>query len=81
VRYIGADDAEATAAGLAAWHDVVAGWLSEGRAPTLFVHTPENRISPALARGFHDALRARLPGLDPLPDPLPVRSTEQGSLF
>ena len=38
----------------------------------MFIHTPDNADAPALARRFHDEVRARVPGLDPLPEPIPV---------
>src|SRR5205807_1753370 len=36
VRYIGRDDMARTIAGWQHWLDVVAGWLREGRSPTVF---------------------------------------------
>ncbi|WP_072482463.1 DUF72 domain-containing protein [Amycolatopsis australiensis] len=78
VRYLGRDSAEETAAGWRPWTEVVAGWLREGRSPTVFVHTPDNVDAPALARRFHDDVRALVPGLDPLPEPGPV---EPATLF
>ncbi len=72
VRYIGCDDDDATAAGWQPWADEVAGWLREGRSPTVFIHTPDNVEALALARRFHDDVRARLPAVDPLPEPLPA---------
>ncbi|MFI7673158.1 DUF72 domain-containing protein [Actinophytocola sp. NPDC049390] len=78
VRYLGHDSAEDTIAGWRPWTGVVAGWLREGRSPTVFVHTPDNDEAPALARRFHDDVRALVPGLDALPDPEPV---EPATLF
>jgi uncharacterized protein YecE (DUF72 family) len=72
VRYLGRDDPARTVEGWQPWLDVVTGWLREGRSPTFFVHTPDNADAPELARRFHDAVRARLPELAPLPEPLPV---------
>ncbi|MET8147764.1 DUF72 domain-containing protein [Actinoplanes sp. NPDC049668] len=72
VRYLGRDDAERTVEGWRHWVDVVAGWLAEGRSPTMFIHTPDNADAPALARRFHAEVRARVPGLEPLPEPEPV---------
>lgn len=72
VRYIGRDDAEATARGWAPWLDTVVEWLAEGRSPTVFVHTPDNIDAIALARRFHDEVRARVPELAPLSEPVPV---------
>ncbi|MGW4488448.1 DUF72 domain-containing protein [Amycolatopsis sp. NPDC004368] len=72
VRYIGRDDPETTAAGWRPWADAVVRWLREGRSPTVFVHTPDNADALLLARRFHDEVRARVPELDPLAEPLPV---------
>jgi uncharacterized protein YecE (DUF72 family) len=72
VRYLGRDDPAETAAGWQKWVEIVAGWLREGRDPTVFVHTPDNADAPALARRFHDEVRRHVPELTPLPDPSPV---------
>ncbi|WDZ88041.1 DUF72 domain-containing protein [Micromonospora cathayae] len=72
VRYLGRDDDTRTVEGWQRWVDVVVGWLREGRSPTMFVHTPDNADAPLLARRFHDEVRAKLPGLAPLPDPIPT---------
>jgi uncharacterized protein YecE (DUF72 family) len=69
VRYIGRDDPARTAAGWLPWLDVVAGWLREGRDPTVFIHTPDNVEALALARQFHAEVRARVPEVEPLPEP------------
>ncbi|MFI7605913.1 DUF72 domain-containing protein [Micromonospora sp. NPDC049366] len=72
VRYLGRDATAETVEGWQHWIDVVAGWLREGRSPTVFVHTPDNAEAPVLARRFHDEVRDRVPGLLPLPEPIPV---------
>lgn len=72
VRYIGCDDNERTAAGWQGWADTVADWLREGRSPTVFIHTPDNIDALALARRFHDDVRARVPEVDKLTEPLPA---------
>jgi uncharacterized protein YecE (DUF72 family) len=72
VRYIGRDDPARTAAGWQPWADTVAGWLREGRSPTVFIHTPDNVEALALARQFHDDVRARVPEVDPLAEPVPA---------
>ncbi|MES9538503.1 DUF72 domain-containing protein [Actinomadura sp. NPDC000600] len=72
VRYLGRDDTESTVEGWRFWVGRVAGWLAEGRSPTVFVHTPDNADALALARRFHDEVRARVPGLEPLPEPVPA---------
>ncbi|SHN48061.1 DUF72 domain-containing protein [Cryptosporangium aurantiacum] len=72
VRYLGRDEVARTVEGWQPWVETVVEWLREGRSPTVFVHTPDNADAPALARRFHDEVRARVPALDPLPDPAPV---------
>ncbi|MEU7839522.1 DUF72 domain-containing protein [Micromonospora sp. NPDC049114] len=72
VRYLGRDDSARTVQGWQRWVEVAADWLREGRFPTVFIHTPDNADAPALARRFHDEVRARVPGLDALPEPIPV---------
>ncbi|GIH95162.1 hypothetical protein Psi01_57920 [Planobispora siamensis] len=72
VRYIGRDDEAGTVEGWQHWVGTVAEWLREGRSPTVFVHTPDNADALALARRFHDEVRARLPEVEPLPEPLPA---------
>ncbi|MEU8301581.1 DUF72 domain-containing protein [Micromonospora sp. NPDC048909] len=72
VRYLGRDDPARTVEGWRPWLDVVTGWLREGRSPTFFVHTPDNADAPELARSFHAEVRARLPEVEPLPEPTPV---------
>jgi uncharacterized protein YecE (DUF72 family) len=78
VRYIGRDDFARTVEGWQPWLDVVVDWLREGRTPTVFLHTPDNVDALLLARRFHDAVRALVPELEPLPEPLP---TEPLALF
>jgi hypothetical protein len=51
---------------------VVAGWLREGRSPTVFIHTPDNVDAPELARRFHDEVRALVPEVKPLQEPVPA---------
>ena len=78
VRYLGRDSVEDTVEGWRPWTEVVADWLREGRSPTVFLHTPDNHDAPALARRFHDDVRALVPGLEALPEPEPV---EPATLF
>jgi uncharacterized protein YecE (DUF72 family) len=71
VRYIGRDDVARTVAGWQHWLDAVAGWLREGHSPTVFIHTPDNVRALELARRFHGEVRARVPEVEPLPEPIP----------
>jgi uncharacterized protein YecE (DUF72 family) len=72
VRYLGRDATAETVEGWQHWVDRVVAWLREGRSPTMFVHTPDNADAPLLARRFHDAVRAHVPELEPLPEPAPI---------
>ena len=60
-----------TVAGWQHWLDAVAGWLREGRSPTVFIHTPDNVAALELARRFHDGVRSLVPEVEPLPEPIP----------
>ena len=75
VRYVGRDDVDVTVEGWQPWVEVVAGWLREGRSPTFFLHTPDNDQALGLARRFHDQVRALVPELSPLPEPLRAAPT------
>jgi uncharacterized protein YecE (DUF72 family) len=79
VRLVGRDADTATEAGWEPWVEVFRQWIAEGRTPTMFVHTPSNDESPALARRFHAALAAVVPSLAPLPDV--QQATGQMGLF
>jgi uncharacterized protein YecE (DUF72 family) len=72
VRYLGRDDVTRTVEGWQRWVAVTAGWLREGRSPTVFIHTPDNADAPGLARRFHAEVRAQVPGLAALPEPEPT---------
>jgi uncharacterized protein YecE (DUF72 family) len=72
VRYIGRDDPARTVAGWQPWLGTVAGWLREGRSPTVFIHTPDNVEALELARRFYDDVRALVPEIEPLPEPVPA---------
>jgi hypothetical protein len=37
-----------------------------------FIHTPENVEALGLARRFHDEVRAQVPEVEPLPEPVPI---------
>ena len=85
LRYVGyptiADDHEA----IAAWAAHVASWIREGRVPFVFMHqAPDDDLAPRLCVLFHEAVRAALGDLDPLPDfpgDLEEPEPEQLSLF
>ncbi len=56
VRFIGHPEREANTPWLDTWARQFATWIGEGRAPTMFIHTPSNVNAPELARDFHRAL-------------------------
>lgn len=66
VRFIGHPVLEANYPFLVPWIEKVAGWIEEGRTPSVFLHTPDNIQAPDLARYFHQQLMARLPGMPEL---------------
>lgn len=72
VRFIGQTDLAANPEFWAPWIDHVVRWLDDGLEPIVFLHTPDNLDAPLLARRFHAEVRARVPDLDPLPEPLPI---------
>ena len=57
---------------------MVVRWLSEGRSPTIFLHTPDNVEALNLARHFYATVAAAVPELAPLPEPV---ATEPPTLF
>ncbi|MBO2449538.1 DUF72 domain-containing protein [Actinomadura barringtoniae] len=72
VRYIGRDDRARTVEGWQHWVETTVGWLREGRSPTVFIHTPSNADALELARDFHAEVRAQVPEVEPLPEPVPA---------
>ncbi|MGW7681304.1 DUF72 domain-containing protein [Kribbella sp. NPDC054772] len=78
VRYIGRDSVHETVEGWAYLVELVVTWLSEGRSPTIFLHTPDNDEALNLARRFHATVAAAVPTLAPLPEPV---ATEPPTLF
>lgn len=74
VRFIGLTDPAETRRWWAKWVPKVADWLADGREPHVFVHTPDNDDSPALARAFHTEVARLVPDLEPLPTPPPTAS-------
>jgi uncharacterized protein YecE (DUF72 family) len=70
VRYIGRDSVDETVEGWTYLVDLVVNWLGEGRSPTIFLHTPDNVEALNLARRFYADVRAVVPDLAPLPEPV-----------
>ncbi len=68
VRFIGQNEADENPPFWEKWLPKVVEWLSEGREPFVFFHTPNNIEGPGLARRFHADVAALLPDLAVLPD-------------
>jgi uncharacterized protein YecE (DUF72 family) len=60
LRLIAHPDLRITEPWLEHWSGLVAGWIEQGREPIVFVHSPSNVESPALARRFHALLSRRV---------------------
>jgi len=69
VRFIGQTAEEANPPYWQPWIERVGRWLDDGRRPIVFLHTPDNMVSPALCRRFHAELVAARSDLSPLPPP------------
>ncbi|RXE46528.1 hypothetical protein B4O83_00340 [Chromohalobacter israelensis] len=67
VRFIGHCDMEINERLFTPWCERLALWIKQGKTPFLFVHTPDNRQAPQLARRFHARL-SRCVTLPPLGD-------------
>ncbi|MFF0265985.1 DUF72 domain-containing protein [Kribbella sp. NPDC004536] len=78
VRYIGRDSVAETVDGWSYLVDLVVNWISEGRSPTIFLHTPDNVEALNLARRFHATVAAAVPALAPLAEPV---ESEPPTLF
>lgn len=76
VRFIGHPELPANDRYLAPWVDKVAGWIEQGLAPHVYLHTPDNRLAPELALHFHVRLAERLPGLPALALPGQVAESQ-----
>ncbi|MEM8865932.1 MAG: DUF72 domain-containing protein, partial [Planctomycetota bacterium] len=81
VRYVGRNDLASVDRWTAEWAGTVAGWISAGLTPYVFLHAPDDAFAPLFAERFHSALQQRLPDLPALP-PWPGRTApKQQSLF
>ena len=76
VRFIAGLDNQQSLRWLEPWVGKCAQWLAEGRSPILFMHTPDNRLAPELARLFHARLAQHLPDLPVMP-PWPGETEQQ----
>ncbi|WP_158527270.1 DUF72 domain-containing protein [Pelagibaculum spongiae] len=68
VRLIGLLTPQQNLPWLEQWADKFALWITQGRQPYIFLHTPDNRLAPQMCREFHKLLQQRLPQLAALPE-------------
>lgn len=62
VRFISAQDWQSSIAYLEPWINKAVNWISEGKTPYFFFHTPDNAEAPELARFFVQLLEQKIPG-------------------
>lgn len=77
VRFIGHLDKTVNEHYFTAWSERLSLWIKQGKTPFLFVHTPDNRQAPQLARYFYSLL-SKVQALPSLPD---FPGEQQTSLF
>lgn len=66
LRLIGRNSVPRVADWLDPWTDQVAEWVSQGKRPIIFTHTPDDAHAPEFAQLFHNHLASKVPGLKPL---------------
>lgn len=85
VRFIAGMDNQQSLRWLQPWVSKCVQWLGEGRSPIMFMHTPDNRLAPELARLFHAQLAQRIAELPPMahwPGELELQQApQQSALF
>lgn len=79
VRFIAPLELELSYEFLAPWVQKVNQWISEGRQPYIFFHTPDNRQAPELAVYFNEQLKQLQPNLSALS--LWQKTSPQEALF
>ncbi|MEZ5536616.1 MAG: DUF72 domain-containing protein [Thiolinea sp.] len=67
LRYIGHPVFEENQCWLEPWAAQTVRWIEAGLTPRIFLHTPDNRQVPELARLFHGYVQARLEAVTDLP--------------
>lgn len=60
IRFIGHFDEGINLARFEPWIERLSLWIKQGKTPFLFVHTPDNRQAPQLARTFYSRLAERI---------------------
>lgn len=80
LRFVGRNQIEKVDPWLKEAAHVVAGWISEGLHPYVFMHTPDDVFAPLLCEKFHAMLRRELPDI-PEFDVMRISGDSQMELF
>ena len=81
IRFIGHFDDSVNNDFFTPWVDRLCLWISQGKTPFLFVHTPDNRQAPALARRFAERVSEALTHSGQVRVPGVFAGESQRSLF
>ncbi|MGJ8517809.1 DUF72 domain-containing protein [Carnimonas bestiolae] len=81
IRFIGHSDMAINHQCFTPWIEQLCLWITQGKSPFLFVHTPDNRHAPTLARALLQRLAEHLPNHSILPDNTEFPAERQHSLF
>ncbi|MCT7942359.1 DUF72 domain-containing protein [Shewanella holmiensis] len=83
VRFIGQLDEDVNSAFFQKWCNKLALWITEGKQPYVFIHTPDNVYAPELAARLNDMLIDTLSDLPTinLIDPAPNQADQLDLLF
>ena len=65
LRLIGRNDISEVAEGIKNWSGQIAEWLTQGRTPYAFMHTPDDTFAVAMAHEFHKKVQEALVAIDP----------------
>lgn len=81
VRFIGHFDDEINDRLFAPWIDRLALWITQGKTPFLFVHTPDNKQAPMLARRYAERVSETLQHNGRVKVPKAFAGERQSTLF
>ena len=67
VRFVGRNRVEEATPWIEEWVPVIAEWISMGKSPYVFTHSPDDLYAPEFARTFRRALASLVPAIAELP--------------
>lgn len=67
LRFIGVNDVSKLGPWIDEWTTEIANWISQGKVPYVFCHTPDDTFAPDFAKLFHESLQQKVAGLNDLP--------------